>query len=550
MNQPNKPNKLRITENEFNELYPELKGLYSRFNNPPPAGISKAEFEKKYLSSKLWRLNNLYTVTNKSGELVIFRMNWAQHQVYASARKHARLIILKSRQQGISTFWLVSYFDDAIFCPHMNLGLMAQGTDEASTLLERAKLLWEKLSPSVKEFLNVRLLKDNSKEFSFSNESTIFIRVSFRSATLQRLHISEFGKIANQYPKRARETKTGTLQALGKGNTGVIESTAEGINDFKDMWDKAEIAERAGTMSWKDFKPVFLPWYKDPDCIEPVTQPIDKEAAEYFRKLEAEVGVKLTAEQKNFWVAQRRELEGDIYQEYPATPAEAFSASKNGSYWSRAFTDHVVSRNRVVSDLYDPNIPVDVYFDLGVDDYMVLGFTQWYRGEWRIIDEYFNEGYGLEHYVDEIASRGYNVRSLRMPHDISVRELSTSGRGGRAVSRLQHVRELIEDRRLPWIVSQLPKGGIADGIEAVRRMLPKLKVDVRCEYLIDCFHKYSKEWDDKLRVWKKTPLHNEYSHGADVLRGIASSTVESQEHHATPEDSFKMRRARPSGFAV
>lgn len=546
------PALLRINEEEFNKCYPDLRGLYTRFNNPPPAGISKVEFERKYLSSKLWRLNNLYTVTDKSGQLVTFRMNYAQHQVYSAARAHPRIIVLKSRQQGISTFWLVSYFDDALFCPHMNLGLMAQGTDEASTLLERSKLLWDKLSPDVKEFLNIRLLKDNSKEFSFSNESKIFIRVSFRSTTLQRLHISEYGKIANQYPKRAKETKTGTLQALGKGNTGVIESTAEGINDFKNLWDRAEIAERSGTLSWKDFKPVFLPWWRDPDCVEPVDQVIDEEAANYFTKLEASTGHKLTQVQKNFWVAQRRELEGDIYQEYPATPIEAFSASKNGSYWSRAFTDKVVHRNRVVKDLYDPNLPVDVFFDLGVDDYMVMGFAQWYRGEWRIIDEYWNEGYGLEHYINEVVDRGYNIRSLKLPHDIEVRELMTGG-GGKAVSRLKIARELIAKKGLGWNVVKLPKGSIADGIEAVRRMIPNLKVDVRCGYLIDCFHKYSKEWDDKLGVWKKTPRHDEYSHGADVIRGIASSIVESNSYHATEADEFERMRSRRranSGFDV
>lgn len=540
---------LNISREQFDTLYPDMVGYYDHFNDPPPAGISKEAFEQQYLSSKFWRINNIYTIVNKSGDPVTFRMNYAQHCVYAASRQHPRIIILKSRQQGISTLWLVSYFDDSIFQALMNLGLMAQGADEAATLLERAKFLWDKLSPDIKEFLNIGLTKDNSKEFSFTNESKIFIRVSFRSATLQRLHISEFGKIANQYPKRARETKTGTLQALGKGNTGVIESTAEGINDFKDMWDKAEVAYRSGTMSWKDFYPVFLPWYRDPDCSELVHQPADQEAVEYFAKLETETGHKLTQEQKNFWISQRRELEGDIYQEYPATPAEAFSASKNGSYWSTSFTEQVVLRNKIVNDLYDPNLPTDVYFDLGVDDYMVLGFVQWYRGEWRLVDEYWNEGYGLEHYINEIIDRGYTIRSLRFPHDIEVREQTTGG-GGLAVKRIDHVRELLKKNELDWTVDVLAKNPIADGIEAVRRMIPKLMVDVQCVYLIECFHKYSKEWDDKLLVWKKTPRHDEYSHGADMLRGVASSTIESEQYNDSSMAVPQQRSSYRGSFAV
>lgn len=546
---PQQPDRLRITEEQFDDLYPDLKGFYSRFNKPPMIGISDREFEAKYLTSKLWRLNNIYTVINKDGDAVIFRMNYAQHKVYAASREHPRIIILKSRQQGISTLWLVSYFDDSVFCEHLKIGLMAQGSDEAATLLERSKFLWDKLSDKIKAFRCISLDKDNSKEFSFTNESKIFIRVSFRSATLQRLHISEFGKIANQFPKRARETKTGTLQALGKGNTGVIESTAEGINDFKDMWDKAEISERSGTRSSKDFKPVFLPWFRDPDCVEEVEQKEDEEAHQYFKKMQKETGYKLSRKQKNFWISQRRELEGDIYQEYPATPREAFSASKNGSYWSTGFTEYVVEKNKVVKDLYDPNLPVDVFFDLGVDDYMVLIFAQWYRGEWRIIDEYWNDGYGLKHYIKEAYDRGYNIRYLKFPHDIEVRELGTDGPMGKAKSRLTMVREILRELKLNWKAMKMPRVSIADGIEAVRRMMPKLKIDVRCTYTISCFHKYSKEWDDKLQVWKKTPRHDEYSHGAEVLRNLSTNIVESTEYHKSiNEVPTRLRRRSRSGY--
>ena len=68
---------LSITEAEFNELYPDLLGHYSFFNDPVPAGISTQEFERRYLKSKLWRLNNLYTIIDKRGEPVRFNMNKA-----------------------------------------------------------------------------------------------------------------------------------------------------------------------------------------------------------------------------------------------------------------------------------------------------------------------------------------------------------------------------------------------------------------------------------------------------------------------------------------
>ena len=540
---------LRIDEETFNSLYPDLVGYYDFFDQPPPPGIAKEEFERRYLRSKLWRLNNLYTVINKDGVPVTFRMNLSQHIVYAASRHHPRLIILKSRQQGISTFWLVSYFDDAYWQPHLSLGLMAQGTDEATTLLERAKLLWDNLDDQVKVYAQVSLDKDNAKAFSFTNGSTLFIRVSFRSTTLQRLHISEFGKIANANPQRAKETKTGTLQALGKGNTGVIESTAEGRNMFKAMWDSAVLAKESGQMTPKDFYPVFLSWLQDPDCNLDIYQTPDKTAKDYFAKLKKQ-GLHTTVQQQNFWIAQYRELGGDIYQEYPATPEEAFLASRDGTYYSRMFNEHVVRGGNVIQGLYDPNLPVDFFFDLGVDDYTVMVGVQWYRGEYRLVYEYWNNGYGIEHYLSDAINLGWDIRSVVLPHDAAQRTTATKGQVAKSTEDI--AREYLRDKKLRHVIVRvLPRLPVLDGIAAVRRIIPKMKIDTQCTYLTDCFNNYSKEWDEKLQTWKKTPLHDEYSHGADAVRQVAMGVIESEEYNssrmAVPE---RHRRTRNRGFDV
>ncbi len=544
---------LAITEEQFNELYPDMMGYYDFFNEPPPADISNEEFETRYLSSKLWRLNNCYTIIGKDGNPCTFKMNYAQHVVYARTRQHPRIVILKSRQQGISTFWLVSYFDDAVFCPFLNLGLMAQGTDEASTLLERTKFLWDTLDDSVKQFIGVSLDKDNSKQFSFSNKSTIFIRVSFRSTTLQRLHVSEFGKIANQYPKRAKEVKTGTLQALGKGQTGVIESTAEGRNAFKTMWDDSVAALESGQMTPKDFYPIFLSWLNDPDCNIEVDQTEDAEATKYFAELEEKLNIKLTRTQKNFWITQRRELGGDIFQEYPATPEEAFTASRDGTWYAKSFNENVVRGKKWRPNVHDANLPVDVYLDLGVDDYFVLVFNQWHRGEWRIIKEYFNNGMGLTHYLDYIKDCGYDVRALRFPHDIEVRELGNSSSSGHAKTRMDIVREYKREHGLSWRLDTLPRQSIDHGIECVRRILPHLVMDSSCAYLRECMLNYSKAWDEKLQVWLPRPVHDEFSHGADAIRQIAANTIELLSQHESKAERYaraNQSRRRQSGYDI
>jgi hypothetical protein len=225
-----------ITEEEFFQLFPGKYEVWELLNTKPR---SKHELLTRYLPSKLWRMNNLYWIVDKYGDAIPFKMKRAQWIVYAASLMHARLIILKSRQQGISTLWLISFFDDTLTRFNFKSGLMAQERESAETLLERVKFLWDNLDAGVKQHLQVRISKNNSSEFSFSNNSTLYVRTSFRSATLQRLHISELGKIANKSPEKAKETKTGSLQAIKAGNTAVIESTAEGANMFKQMWDTA-----------------------------------------------------------------------------------------------------------------------------------------------------------------------------------------------------------------------------------------------------------------------------------------------------------------------
>lgn len=503
---------LSITEEQFDEFYPSMKEykyiFYRDFK-------TDEEFTNVYLPSKLWRLNNIYTIVNKHGDAVPFVMSWAQHKVYSAYLKHPRLIILKSRQQGISTLWLMLFFDDAVFSDNYNIGLMAQGADEASTLLERVKFAWDKLDDSIKSFLEIANDKDNAKAFSFTNGSTIFIRTSFRSATLQRLHISELGKIANKNPDKAKETNTGTLQTLGRTAGLAIESTAEGDNMFKTKWDIAY--EHVGPYGYKDLLAVFLSWTDDPDCVSDKEEVLTPTHKEYFADIEVAIKKRLTKEQKWFWIMQERELadsdDSDIYQEYPATPEEAFSAVRVGTYYSSSIKEHIIKKKRFnLVGLYDSNLDVDVVMDLGMNDEFVLGFWQRYREEDRLIHTYHNSGEGLEHYVNYMYDRPYNIGRVICPHDIRVKELSTGQ------SRLHALRKLGVRR-----IRVLPRLSINAGIEAVRVLIKNLWIDEEAEYGYKGLCNYSKEWDGVRGVWKDKPLHNEWSHPADMIRYRAVS---------------------------
>lgn len=483
---------------------------------------------ENFFSSKLWRLNNWYTIIDKRGERITFRMNYAQHKVYAAGLKHSRLIILKSRQQGISTFYLISYFDDAIIIPDLNIGLLAQGKNESATLLKRVNLAYNNLHPSVAKLIGLGKTTDKTEEQGYLTNSTMFIRTSFRSTTLHRLHISEYAKICKSSPDKAEEVKTGTLQAIAPGNSVVIESTAEGDNDFKRTWDNA--VAWTGPLDGKSFYPVFLSWLDDPDCVSSTEIEPSQSEQQYFDKLEEETGVTLTKKQKNFWIIQHRELGEKIFQEYPATPEEAFQKTTSGSYYASLFNTWVRHKKRLVKGLWDHNLPVFVSIDLGIDDTFVLVYFQYYSGRYRIIDEYYNSGEGLEHYAAHMLNSPYNIKLVFCPHDIRVREL---GNGGK--TRLARFHELGITNTVV-----LPNSSVADGIEQLRSLIPNLWVDERCTYLIGCFDNYSKAWNDKMQVWSNNPLHDKWSHGADALRGMAMAKIpgrmENLERYETSAD--------------
>lgn len=498
---------LRISPEQFHKLYPT--GDISLFQNEPE---TDAEFVHLFLVNKLWRMNNLYTIANKSGIRVRFNMNNSQHVVYSNLLSHPRIIVLKSRQQGISTFLLLDYFDDSLFIEDLNIGLLAQGLEEAATLLERVKLAWETMPDAVKTFLGLKLEKNNSKEYSFNNGSTIFIRTSFRSATLQRLHVSELGKISAQDPNKARELMSGTMQAIRAGNPVVLESTAEGRdNMFYRMWYEA--VNFVGSRGMKTFKPVFLSWVDDPDCQSSIPQRATEDDLKYFAKVERDLGIELSDQQRWWAVEQRRELPDLFDQEYPYSPEAAFAAVRDGSYYATLWQ----KRGRVVESLYDPALDVFVAIDLGMNDTMVLVFWQEYYGiggelEIRIVKCYRNTGEGLSHYYNVVRDTRWRIACVYLPHDAKVKELGTNK------SRLGMFREMGMRN-----IKLVPRtASVSNDIEFVRKFIPNMILngdgDSGCDYLANMFHSYSKKWDAQLSVWKDKPLHNEWSNPADAVR--------------------------------
>lgn len=164
----------------------------------------------------------------------------------------------------------------------------------------------------------------------------------------------------------------------------------------------------------------------------------------------------------------------------------------------------------------DPSIPVDTIWDLGIDDAMAIGFFQRVFGEVRCVHYLEAEGEGLQYYAEELrkfaAQNGCTYGEHWAPHDIEVRELSAEGRTRREVAA-----------KLGIHFRVVPKLSVADGIQAVRTIFPKVRFNnsKEVEYLVDMLSQYQKEFDSKRGVYKDKPKHDFTSHGSDMFRYMA-----------------------------
>lgn len=462
------------------------------------------------MKDQVWRLNNLYYITNKDGKRVKFQMNWAQQVLWE--KLWTRDLILKARQLGMSTFIGLLQLDSCVFNDDFTAGTIADNLENAEKLFTRnIKYPYDHLPEAVRTANPAR--RDRTRELRFANGSSISVGTSMRSGTLQLLHVSEFGKICAKYPHKAREIVTGSFEAVGTNGIIAVESTAEGAAGyFHDYCLQAVRDEDAGkqrtALDWQFF---FLPWWKHPEYVMPPKGiKIYPHRREYFEKVEAEIGQKIPPARRAWYVKKAETLGDDMLREYPSTWKEAFHQSIEGAYYERQMRE-LRKNGRITHVPVEPGVAVETWWDLGMDDATAIWFVQRVGLEIRAVKYIEVEGEGLQsikYLLDEIAQeKQWTYGRMIGPHDLKVRELGTG------VTRLETA------QALGMHFEVAPNMLIVDGINAARRMLPNMWLDEdECQEGIKALDSYTKKWNEQLGRYMNEPLHNWASHGADALR--------------------------------
>jgi len=208
--------------------------------------------------------------------------------------------------------------------------------------------------------------------------------------------------------------------------------------------------------------------------------------------------------------AARAQLTEDQYLQEMET---SFEASILGSFFGTELRE-AEEQGRVTTVAVDANVPVHTAWDLGYRDDTSVWWYQVIRGEIHVIDFYSVSGANIEELAKVIEDRGYKYGKHYLPHDAKAKTLAS---GGKSI-----IEQLAQHLGLGTL-SIVPDLSVQDGIQAVRKMLPKVWFDTKCYEGIEALKQYQREYDEDKKAFRQTPRHDWTSHPADAFRMMAIS---------------------------
>ena len=304
---------------------------------------------------------NFLIIHDKSGAERKFEMNRAQLYVHErleaqlKATGKIRALILKGRQQGISTLIQARYFHKIVTKRGKKAFILTHLSEATRAIFEMTKRYSENIDVSLfphPDKKNDNTLMYNGLGSGYRVGTAGSVEVG-RGMTNQYLHLSEYA-----FYKDAAKIGMGLMNTVAEmPDTEVIkESTANGqANDFYLDWQEAKNGKSR-------YQAIFVPWYwQDEYCIEDSAFKPTEEEREWLEKFGVN-GLRLG--HLNWRRIKLQDIKGDyeqkcrkFRQEYPFTDDEAFLSSITDTFIQ---VEHVQkARNTVVESTSELVIGVD-----------------------------------------------------------------------------------------------------------------------------------------------------------------------------------------------
>lgn len=325
----------------------------------------------KLYNTPLYFMEYLMKVVNKNGDLVPFRLNEQQKYLLQNESKYN--IILKSRQLGISTLAVAQSIYIATTKPNSTCLLMSYSIQSADEIFTKLKQLYNDMAEPFK----VPIYANNKKELRFTNGSHIICTTCgnkdvSRGATIQFAHISEVGFCKDTIKRQLIAIE----QALTPHGTILLESTANGMNYFQELWAKAERGEnmyKPFFFSWIDDKLMFKEEYKE-FCERYLAQHQSLPAEKDLNSDEKMLVQKGASIEQIVW--RRLKIANTskqaFAQEFPSEPIEAFVSTG-----SNIFDSAIIHENLMNIDNFKPITIKPVGMPVVLRSWFNNGLTIW-----------------------------------------------------------------------------------------------------------------------------------------------------------------------------
>lgn len=318
------------------------------------------EVRKRLLTEFPFYARNALKIRTKDGDIKPLELNPAQRilqeaiDAEMSERGYVRIIVLKARQQGLSTAIGGYLYFSVSQSKARKAMVVTHHADSTRALFDLTKRYHDNCPDALKPSTKY----SSRRELSFDVLDSAYVVATAggdsiaRGETISHLHASElaFWPVSN-----ARENWNGLIQAIpnSKGTAVFVESTANGVTGiFYDLWKGAV----EGT---NGFRPVFIPWFVDPGYREGVPENFERTPDE------DDLATKYDLDDEQLMFRRRKIAQNglDLFrQEYPAEPDEAFLTTGRPVFNAQQLTELLgkacdpVARLALEGDEWLPNV--------------------------------------------------------------------------------------------------------------------------------------------------------------------------------------------------
>jgi phage terminase large subunit len=296
--------------------------------------------------------------------------------------------------------------------------------------------------------------------------------------------------------------------------TGLATNTVESIKSFEGcdiVW-----VEEAQTVSKKSWD-ILIPTIRKPNSEIWVSFNPNIDTDDTYKRFVIEPPENAKVVKVNFtdnpWFPEVLEIERLHSEKTNPDYANIWEgdckAAVDGAIYSNEIRE-AQEGNRITTVPYDPMLKVHVVFDLGFNDSMAIILCQRGVSDIRIIKYIEDNHRTLDSFSSEIRSLNYNWGTMFLPHDGKSRDYK-SGLSAEDIMRKQG-----------WTVRIVPLSSIESGIKIARMHFHKCYFDKSTQRLLECLKNYKRSINSSTNE-PGAPLHDEYSHGADAFRYMATS---------------------------